>query len=109
YRALLADRVKNDLIAAVKATNPNAEIAEAVSLLDRWDNTTAAESRGSTLFEIWWQHYSGIRETERNILPDEKRYAKVWDVNDPFNTPRGLADNTRAVESFKWAVEETKK
>lgn len=109
YRALLADRVKNDLIAAVKATNPNAEIAEAVSLLDRWDNTTAAESRGSTLFEIWWQHYSGIRETERNILPDEKRYAKVWDVNDPFNTPRGLADNMRAVESFKWAVEETKK
>jgi acyl-homoserine-lactone acylase len=25
------------------------------------------------------------------------------------NTPRGLADSTRAVESFKWAVEETKR
>ena len=42
-------------------------------------------------------------------LPDEKRYAKVWDVNDPMNTPRGLADPARAAESFARAVEETKK
>lgn len=109
YRALLADRVKNDLIAAVKATNPVGDVAAAVSLIERWDNTASAESRGSTLFEIWWQHYSGLRDGSRNILPDEKRYAQVWDVNDPFNTPRGLADNPRAVESFVWAVEETKK
>lgn len=109
YRALLADRVKGDLIAAVKATNPAGDVAAAVSLLERWDNTTAADSRGSTLFEIWWQHYSGLRENQRNTLPDAQRYAKVWDVNDPFNTPRGLADNSRAVASFVWAVEETKK
>jgi acyl-homoserine-lactone acylase len=32
YRMLLADRVKNDLVAAVKATNPSGDIASAVDL-----------------------------------------------------------------------------
>lgn len=109
YRALLADRVKNDLIAAVKAANPTGDAVEAVGMLERWDNTTSPDSRGSTLFEIWWSHYSGIRPPERNILPDEKRFAKVWTEADPFNTPRGLADPARAVESFAFAVEETKR
>ena len=109
YRALLADRVKPDLIAAVNAADPSGDVAAAIAIIKRWDNTTSPASRGSTLFEIWWQHYSGIRGQERNILPDDKRYAKVWSAADPFNTPSGLADKTRAVESFVWAVEETKR
>ena len=67
YRALLAERVKPDLLAAVKATNPTGEMAEAAALLEKWDNTTSPESRGSTLFEIWWQHYSGLRPGEQRI------------------------------------------
>ena len=109
YRALLADRVKTDLLNAVKATNPEGDIASAVTLLERWDNSTSPESRGSTLFELWWQHYSGIRPPQRSTLPDEKRFAHVWTAADPYNTPRGLADNARAVESFVWAVGETKR
>ena len=35
YRMLLADRVKTDLIAAVKATNPTGDVAAAVALLER--------------------------------------------------------------------------
>jgi acyl-homoserine-lactone acylase len=34
-------------------------------------------------------------------------FAKVWTADDPFNTPRGLADPDRAVASFNWAVTET--
>lgn len=109
YRMLLADRVKGDLIAALKASNPAGDVASAVALLEKWDNTASAESRGSTLFEIWWTHYSGIRPPERNVLSDDKRFAKVWSAGDPYNTPRGLADNARAVESFTWAVAETKR
>lgn len=109
YRMLLADRVKPDLIAAVRSTNPTGEVAAAISLLEKWDNTASPDSRGSALFEIWWQHYSGIRPPERTILPDEKRFANVWEPDDPFNTPRGLADSARAAESFVWAVEETKR
>lgn len=121
YRMLLADRVKTDLIAAVKATNPTGEVADALSLLEKWDNTAAPESRGSVLFEMWWQIYSTRQPTDRvssdseqqtntgTRYPDDKRFAKVWSEGDPFNTPRGLADTARAVRSFSFAVEETKR
>lgn len=107
YRMLLADRVKSDLIAAVKAKNPAGDDAAAIALLERWNDTAAADSKGAALFELWWQHYSGIRPPERAVLPDEKRFARVWSAADPLNTPRGLADPARAVESFTWAVAET--
>lgn len=109
YRALLADRVKADLLSAVKSANPTGDVEAAVTLLESWDNTTSAESRGSVIFQEWWRHYSGIRGNNRQALPDEQRYAKVWDVKDPFKTPSGLADTKRAVESFVWAVDEVKK
>ncbi len=107
YRMLLADRVKTDLIAAVKSKNPTGEVAAAIALLERWDNTAAPESKGATLFELWWVNYSGITATNRTPLLDEKRFAKVWTAADPLNTPRGLADPARAFESFTWAVAET--
>ncbi|HEV8591965.1 MAG TPA: penicillin acylase family protein, partial [Pyrinomonadaceae bacterium] len=121
YRMLLADRVKQDLISAVKATNPTGDVASAIELLEHWDNTAAAESRGSELFEIWWQIYSVRQPIGRSAstgdqqsavgtrYPDEKRFARVWSPDDPLNTPRGLADTARAIESFAWAVEETKR
>ncbi len=110
YRMLTADRVKGDLIAAVKATEPTGETATALRLLEAWDNTASPASRGGVLFEIWWQNYSGIRPPERTTpLPDSQRYAKVWSTTDPLNTPSGLADKKRAVESFTWAVGETKR
>src|SRR5436190_17346874 len=107
YHMLLADRVKNDLIAAVKAKQPTGDAAAAIALLERWDNTVAPESKGATLFEIWWTEYSGLRPPNRTPLPDEKRFAKVWTASDPLNTPHGLADPARAVEAFNWAVAET--
>ncbi len=107
YRMLLADRVKEDLIAAVKSKEPTGDVAAAIVLLERWDNTAAPGSKGATLFELWWAEYSGLRPPNRTPLPDEKRFAKVWTATDPFNTPRGLADPVRAIESFNWAVAET--
>jgi acyl-homoserine-lactone acylase len=108
---LTADRVKAALIAAVKATNPIGDVANAIALLERWDNTAAPDSRGATLFEEWWATYSGLRrpEPERGFYPNERRFAKVWSVDDPFNTPRGLADPQRAIESFVTAVAEVKR
>ena len=109
YRMLTAERVKNDLIAAVKATNPTGDVAAGIALLEQWNNTAAPESRGSVLFEEWWATYSGVRRPERQYYPDAQRFAKVWSVADPFNTPRGLADLPRAVESFATAVAEVKR
>jgi acyl-homoserine-lactone acylase len=102
YKMLLADRVKPDLVAAVKKTNPAGEIAAALALIEKWNNTAAPDSRGAQLFEVWWQRYS-------QGLPEAKRYAQPWDINRPTSTPRGLADPARAAEAFTWAVPETAK
>jgi len=100
YRMLLADRVKPDLVAAVTATAPTGDIAAALTLVSRWDNTAAPDSRGATLFDVWWQRYAQGRDAAQ-------QFARVWTETDPLKTPRGLADPVRAVEAFTWAVEET--
>jgi acyl-homoserine-lactone acylase len=111
YRMLFADRVKADLIAAVKGTNPTGEVASALALIEKWDNTASPQSRGSALFDVWWQRYSlrpGARSPNQR-RPDSTLYAKVWSSAEPTTTPRGLADPARAAESFVWAVSETKR
>ncbi|MDQ8153859.1 MAG: penicillin acylase family protein [Gemmatimonadota bacterium] len=100
YRMLLADRVKPDLVAAVKRTNPTGDVAAALSLLEQWDNTAAPESKGAMLFEIWWTRY-GMG------LADSLRYTKAWDSADPTRTPYGLSQPAKAAEAFTWAVAET--
>jgi acyl-homoserine-lactone acylase len=100
YRMLLADRVKPDLLAAVKAAKPAGEIARAAALLRRWNNTAAPGSRGAMLFEIWFQRYAQGRQ-------GAGVFARDWSVDDPLRTPHGLADPARAAEAFAWAVEET--
>jgi acyl-homoserine-lactone acylase len=100
YKMLLADRVKPDLIAAVKATHPTGDTAGALALLTRWDNTAAPESKGGSLFEIWWQQYS-------RGLPDSLRYAEAWSAARPTSTPRGLKDPVRAAAAFASAITET--
>jgi acyl-homoserine-lactone acylase len=102
YRMLLADRVKADLVAAVKATKPSGDVAAALALLQRWDHTASPDSRGSTLFEIWFQRYAQGR-------PDNALFAHPWTETDPLKTPRGLSEPTRAAEAFTGAVEEATK
>jgi acyl-homoserine-lactone acylase len=100
YRMLLADRVKDDLVAAVRASSPASPVADAIALLTRWDNTASPTSRGGVLFETWWRKY-----TER-VNPDSM-FTQPWTADAPTTTPRGLKDSARAVEAFTWAVEET--
>ncbi len=100
YRMLLADRVKPDLISAVKAGNPTGDVAAALALIEKWDNTSEPSSRGGSLFEVWWQRYG-------QGLPDSLRYAKRWQPSDPTRTPVGLSDKSKAAEAFAWAVTET--
>jgi acyl-homoserine-lactone acylase len=100
YKMLLADRVKPDLVSAVKATRPTGEIAEALRLLQRWNNTAAPDSRGAMLFEIWYQRYAQGQQPPAI-------FAHPWSESDPLKTPRGLADPARAAEAFAWAVQET--
>jgi acyl-homoserine-lactone acylase len=102
YRMLLADRVKNDLLAAVRAASPTPQVAQAAELLAAWDNTAGPKSRGAVLFSIWWARYTDGQ------TPDSM-FAQSWTAAAPVATPRGLKDVARAVSAFTWAVEETAK
>ena len=116
-RMILADRVKEDLIEAVEASNPDGDVALAIEMLKEWDNTVARDSRGGLLFENWWNRYvstadsvrvSGSPESVGFAATPENLFKKPWSYDEPATTPYGLADPDRAVEDFKWAVKETK-
>ncbi|HKN68288.1 MAG TPA: penicillin acylase family protein [Gemmatimonadaceae bacterium] len=100
YHMLLADRVKNDLVAAVRASNPAPNVAQAADALAKWDNTVAPTSKGGVVFEIWWRRY--IQGS-----PADSMFAQPWTITEPVSTPRGLRDPARAVAAFTWAVDET--
>jgi acyl-homoserine-lactone acylase len=100
YRMLLGDRVRDDLVKAVRAANPTGDVAKAIDVIAAWDKTVAPESRGGVLFEIWWRRY--IAQTRPATM-----YAEPWDPAAPMTTPRGLKNPARAVETFTWAVDET--
>jgi acyl-homoserine-lactone acylase len=103
-RMLLADRVKDDLVTAVRAAlrdgnfadDEPVAIASAVDLIERWNNTAAASSRGAVLFAEWWRLYTeGV---------EGKPFAEPWRADAPLSTPRGLADAGLAGARFADAV-----
>ena len=92
-------RLADDLIAAVEATNPTGDAAEALAVLKAWDRTAAPESRGAVLFVDWYDAYyreSGSTTDERNATA----YAIPWTAAAPITTPDGLGDPARAVATF---------
>ena len=100
YRMLLGDRVRDDLVAAVRATTPTGDVAKAIGVIAAWDKTAAPTSRGGVLFEVWWRKY--VEGTSQDTM-----YAHPWTMAEPTTTPRGLKNPSRAAEAFAWAVTET--
>ena len=120
YRMLLADRVKDDLVAATRGAieaatldigrvDP-ASVTSALALLDRWDNTTAPDSRGGVLFQEWWTRYTEALKVVADPAREDgavEYFAIPWSSAAPMETPRGLADPGLAVRVFPEAVAET--
>ena len=101
-RMLLADRVKPDLLAAVRARGGgDALLMRADSILSRWDNSVAPTSRGGVLFESWWRRYLSIAR--------DSAYAERWHIEKLTTTPRGLGAPALAVQSLSGAVTEVEK
>ncbi|KPJ92698.1 MAG: hypothetical protein AMS18_06805, partial [Gemmatimonas sp. SG8_17] len=94
---LLADRVKDDLVAAVRATNPRGEVADAIALVEAWDNTVSVDARGAMLFKVWFDRYvatadSASASPETAGIPGtpESLFAVPWSFDAPASTPSGL-------------------
>jgi acyl-homoserine-lactone acylase len=98
-RMLLAERVKEDLIAAVSSSEPDATMREAIKALEQWDNTVAADTQGSALFETWWKIYS---------KDNRGGFAVDWSADEPTSTPYGLNKQDWAAEAFARAITKMK-
>jgi acyl-homoserine-lactone acylase len=94
---LMADRVKADLVRAVRASGATGEVESAIDLVEAWGNTSAADSRGGALFELWAIKYDELGGD----------YAHDWTPDEPTSTPRGLGDPAVAARAFTEAVAET--
>lgn len=112
--ALLAYRVKQDLIEAVEQSRPSRTVRRALAQLKQWDNTVAAESKGGVLFEVWWNRYVRLARGKSSAAsspasagysaPAEALFTVPWSSEAPDTTPYGLANPSAAVEAFEWAI-----
>ncbi|HEU4882336.1 MAG TPA: acylase [Longimicrobium sp.] len=95
---LLADRVLDELIPAARATGRPLAM-EAADVLERWDRSADAESRGTMLFMQWaYRTFESIPATGRG-------WATPWSAGNPVGTPDGLADPAAAVASLEQVAE----
>ncbi|MEZ4416721.1 MAG: penicillin acylase family protein [Gemmatimonadota bacterium] len=98
-RMLLADRVKEDLIAAIRVADVTSSTRAAADLLRDWNNTAEVDSRGGTLFELWFHRYLATTDSASVFRVN-------WSESDPVGTPHGIGSPRTAVAAFEWAVEE---
>jgi acyl-homoserine-lactone acylase len=97
-RMLAAERMLDDLLAAVDATDQAEGLTRAREVLGAWDRTAAATSRGGVLFTRWYQAYVEVADTAR--------YREPWDPERPTSTPAGLGSPGKAVAALRFAVED---
>jgi acyl-homoserine-lactone acylase len=96
-RMMLADRILDDLLPPAKAAGGVA--AEAAGVLEGWDRSANAESRGAVLFEAWY----------RRLARAGAVFATPWSEASPRTTPDGLRDPAAAVRALAEAAEQLKK
>ena len=95
-RMLLAERVKDAVIAAVRASpDASADARAGADALAAWDGTVSATSEGAVLFTRFWDRYVGK-------VPQP--FARPWDAADPVHTPHGLADPGAVIVPLEEAV-----
>ncbi len=93
-RLEFADRILDDLFAAVDASN-NAKAKEAKVVLEAWDRESDADSKGMLLFFNWARKFR---------VWNPANYATPWSMEAPNTTPDGLADPESAVKLLEQAA-----
>ncbi|HSA56809.1 MAG TPA: acylase [Gemmatimonadaceae bacterium] len=99
-RMVLADRVLDDLLAAVRnrggvLSRPAAEV------LAGWDRRADAESKGAVLFTAWWRAL--VRASQQS---HQSPFATPWDPERPLTSPDALADSNLAIAALEEAATE---
>ena len=82
----------DDLI-ALAAQSDDELVQQAGDVLANWDRHADAESVGTVLFAAWANDYITPRALSAFVTP--------WSIDDPLNTPRGIADPDAALQSLQ--------
>ena len=88
-RSEMADRILDDLFAAIDKYGKNDLSKEAKKVLENWDRNMNVDSKGAALFYFWASKMGYWRS---------KMYKTPWDPKKPRTTPDGLADPESAVK-----------
>ncbi len=88
-----ADHLLEDLIAAVRAGATDSLTVAAAGVLEAWDRTADANSRGAVLFAEFFRE-----------LPRPGIFDVPWSEEAPLTTPDGLADPAAAVRALTRAA-----
>ena len=94
-RMELADRILDDLAIAVDAHGSDLT-TRALAVLEGWDRTADAESRGAVLFVRF------VEELKQKGAAD--MFAEGPNADRPFTTPDGLADPAAAADALETAA-----
>jgi acyl-homoserine-lactone acylase len=98
-RVEFADRILDDLFKAIDVFGSK-KAKEGKAVLERWDRNAEVDSKGMVLFFTWASKFS---------ISNNSTYTTDWDINNPINTPDGLADPKRAAMLFEDTVKEIEK
>ena len=97
-RMLAAERMLDDLISAIDATEPSPDLDHAREIFGGWDRSAAAASRGGVLFKAWFDTYMQVTDTLEHRLE--------WDEAAPATTPVGIGKPGRALAALRMAMED---
>lgn len=96
----LADRILPELLEAARALG-DADAKRAADVLEKWDRSADAGSRGTVLFQNWVMALSKMSKG--------KLFARPWRPDSALTTPAGLANPAQAAEALSVAAKETEK
>lgn len=94
-KMVAADRLKGELVDLIKNDSDYGEVG---SYLSAWDNTSAAESQGSVLFNEWFWYY-------RSLVGADSLYREPWEWDKPMSTPFGINKPDSAVKAMIMAID----
>lgn len=97
-RMLAAERMLDELLDIVAGSAAADDLREAHAVLESWDRTAAADSRGGVLFERWIEQYRQV------VDGDEELYRVPWTEERPVETPAGIGSPGKAIAALYYAV-----
>jgi acyl-homoserine-lactone acylase len=96
-RMLVAERVVDELVEAVRTFAHRADVLHAADVLDAWDRTAAVDSRGGVLFKRW-------ADAHQRSVGRDGFFREPWTPERPMATPAGLGSSESAVAALTEVV-----